>query len=276
MSSHQTIRDVSGVVVVEFSDSRIALYNGKQAIAVAQQSTDEKDGADAANNAANPLELYLERQPTLRVQWKPDVLRLSPQSGPAISRYLDGFVAEQPADLRDDESLAVIGGLLGLAGHKNPRMRVLEIDSGDAQGYKSRMWQAMLGKQTAFARVRSWHVAALNHETGEVSVTDNDDGEQPFEVLLLPRVSPSLITNTRLLISLTCEIARHCVRGVTLDSFWRQQDCLPSVESGNGHHSQVGRCRSGFRAVRVRRVQSSKSGSPRHATGAGHDGITRS
>ncbi|KAK8044419.1 hypothetical protein PG993_004443 [Apiospora rasikravindrae] len=182
-----TIRDASGAVVVEFSDSRIALYNGKQAIAVVQQSTDENDGADAANNAANPLELYLERQPTLRVQWKPDVLRLSPQSGPAISRYLDGFVAEQPADLRDDESLAVIGGLLGLAGHKNPRMRVLEIDSGDAQGYKSRMWQAMLGKQTAFARVRSWHVAALNHETGEVSVTDIDDGEQPFEVLLLPR-----------------------------------------------------------------------------------------
>ena len=95
------------------------------------------------------------------------------------------FVEQQHPDIRDDESLAVIGALLELAGHKNPRMRVLELD-GDAQGYKAKMWLSMLGRNTAFSLCQSYNVGTLSDE-GEVSI--KDDVEGPFDVVVIPRVS---------------------------------------------------------------------------------------
>lgn len=80
--------------------------------------------------------------------------------------------------------MAVIGALLELAGHKNPRMRVLEL-GGDVQGYKAKQWMSMLGKETAFARCRSWHAGKLG-EKGEISI--KDDVEGPFDVVLMPKV----------------------------------------------------------------------------------------
>lgn len=97
------------------------------------------------------------------------------------------FVERQHADIRDDASLAVIGSILDLAGHKMPRMRVLEL-GGDAKGYKAEQWRAMLGHATAFPRCRSWHAGVLN-EDGDISVnTDDEDGaEGPFDVIIIPK-----------------------------------------------------------------------------------------
>lgn len=173
--------------MVEFKDSRIALYNGKNAISVAQQTGDVETG-DAIPNLGNPLELYMQRQPTLRVMWEPDVLRLSPRLAAPLRKYVVDFVEKQHPDVRDDESLAVIGGLLSLAGHKNPRMRVLEL-GGDAEGYKAKLWQSMLGKHTAFSQVASWHAGTLS-EKGEISLPDGVEG--PFDVVLIPKVSSDL------------------------------------------------------------------------------------
>jgi hypothetical protein len=50
--------------VVDFRDSRIALYTGKNAII--QADTTETDGAGVG--LSNPLDLYMQRQPVLRVQ----------------------------------------------------------------------------------------------------------------------------------------------------------------------------------------------------------------
>lgn len=172
--------------MVDFRDSRIALYNGSKSVTVIQSSGDSETD-DTNPEFANPLDLYLQRQPTLRVQWKPDMLRLSGASSittPLLS-YLSDFVEKQHPDVRDDESLAVIGGLLELAGHKNPRMRVLEI-GGDNHGYKAELWQAILGKKTAFSRVQSWHAGALNTK-GDISVQGDIEG--PFDVVLIPKVS---------------------------------------------------------------------------------------
>ncbi|KAI4604125.1 Type I Iterative PKS [Pestalotiopsis sp. 9143b] len=177
-----TIKDASGALVVEFKDSRIALYNGKNAISVAQQTGDVETG-DALANLGNPLELYMQRQPTLRVMWEPDVLRLSSRLAAPLRKHVADFVEKQHPDVRDDESLAVIGGLLSLAGHKNPRMRVLEL-GGDAEGYKAKLWQSMLGKHTAFSQVASWHAGTLS-EKGEISLPDGVEG--PFDVVLIPK-----------------------------------------------------------------------------------------
>ncbi|KAI1338699.1 polyketide synthase [Xylariaceae sp. FL0016] len=177
-----TIRDASGSLVFEFKDSRIALYNGKNAIAAIQHA--EESGTDNSDGGGlvDPLRVYLQRQPTLRIQWKPDVLRLGSRSREQLLQYLADFFEQQHPDVRDDESLAVIGGLLELVGHKNPSMRVLEIGS-DSHGYKAKLWQTMLGSHTAFSRVRGWHAGRIE-ESGHIVV--EDDADSPFDVVLIP------------------------------------------------------------------------------------------
>ncbi|KAI0120147.1 polyketide synthase [Nemania sp. FL0031] len=184
-----SIRDGTGALVLDFKDSRIALYNGKNGITIAQQAPETKtpNSESASIGSINPLELYLQRQPTLRVNWKPDVLRIGKEAAAQLREYVASFVEQQQPDIRDDESLAVIGALLELAGHKNPHMRVLEL-GGDAQGYKARQWLSMLGKETAFSRVRSWHACQLG-EKGEFLIQGEVEG--PFDVVLIPKHSVS-------------------------------------------------------------------------------------
>lgn len=171
--------------MVDFKDSRIALYSGSKSLTAATA-----EAAEADPEKANPLDMYLQRQPTLRINWRPDVQRLGgPNSAAQILSYLSEFLDTQHPDIRDDESMAVIGGLLELAGHKTPRMRVLEI-GGDEQGYKANLWQTMLGKKTAYSRVRSWHTGTVDVK-GDISVEDGS--EELFDAVLVPKVSDNLV-----------------------------------------------------------------------------------
>jgi hypothetical protein len=101
-----------------------------------------------------------------------------------LREYVDNYVEQQDPDVRDDESLAVIGALLKLVRHKNPRMRVLEL-GGDAYGYKAKQWLSMLGNEAAFSLCRSWHAGDVS-ENGEVSIKDAAEG--PFDVVMVPKV----------------------------------------------------------------------------------------
>lgn len=172
-----TLRDSRGVPVIDFKGGKISLYTGKT-------SSADVDSADASTN---PASKFMKREPTLRIRWKPDVLRLRPEAESRLKEYVAEFVDQQPDDVRDDETMAIIGTLLDLAGHKNPRMRVLELE-GDAFGYKAKQWQAMLDKDTSFSRCRSWNTGTMTD--GDISV-EGDGLEGPFDVLLVPTVSPS-------------------------------------------------------------------------------------
>jgi len=167
-----TLRDARGAPVVDFKDARISLFTGKK---VEQRATDD------------PLAKYMERQPMLRINWKPDILRLGSDVESQLKQYVATFVSQQREDLLDDESLVVMGAMLDLAGHKNPRMRVLEL-GGDAFGYKAKEWLNMLDADTAFSRCKAW-VAGDVDETGEPSIQDGAEG--PFEVLLIPKHTTS-------------------------------------------------------------------------------------
>ncbi|KAI1817433.1 polyketide synthase [Poronia punctata] len=171
-----TLRDPRGVPVVDFKGGRVALYTGKRSTTMGFEGT--------GSNNDNQANLYAERQPTLQIQWRPDILRIGPEAESRLREYVADFVQQQQHDdIRDDESLVVIGALLDLAGHKNPRMHVLEID-GDAVGYKAKHWQHILHKDTAFTRYQSWDSAKLQ-EDGSILV-EGDGSEGCFDVLVVP------------------------------------------------------------------------------------------
>ena len=176
-----TLRDANGVPVVNLRDGRMSLYMGKSS---GVQSSSDK-------NSVNPIDKYMQRQPTLRVNWKPDIARLHPGTERQLQDYVAAFVDQQPvdSDLRDDESIAVIAALLDLAGHKNPRMRVLEL-GGDDVGYKAKQWLGILNKETAFARCKSWQAGVFD-DNGEIVVEGDDEDTSPFDVVVVPRVSSS-------------------------------------------------------------------------------------
>ncbi|KAF4499910.1 polyketide synthase [Fusarium agapanthi] len=172
-----TVRDSTGKPVMDYTGLRVALYAGKNATTV-DTSTISQVGSNP------PIDLYTQRNPTLRVTWKPDIQRLNPNGEVSLREYIAAFVGQQTDDMRDDESLSVMSALLDLAGHKNPRMRVLEL-GGDGLGYKSKHWHTALFKHTAFSRCRSWHIGNLT-EDRDISL-EPEDAEGPFDVLLLPR-----------------------------------------------------------------------------------------
>lgn len=67
----QTIRNVVGQPIFNFTDSRIALYTGKtssSAFAQHYQQTSQASAVEAFDSGKPPLDLYLQRQPTLRVE----------------------------------------------------------------------------------------------------------------------------------------------------------------------------------------------------------------
>ncbi|KLO91892.1 putative polyketide synthase [Fusarium fujikuroi] len=166
-----TVRDSTGKPVIDYTGLRVSLYTGKTATTV-DQSTISQGG----NNP--PTDLYAQRNPTLRVTWKPDIQRLDPSGEDSLRSYITAFVNQQTEDVRDYESLSVMSALLDLAGHKNPRMRVLEL-GGDELGYKAKHWQSTLSKDTAFSKCRSWHVGTLTAD-GDVSL-EPEGGKDPFD-----------------------------------------------------------------------------------------------
>ncbi|KAL7787176.1 polyketide synthase [Trichoderma ceciliae] len=131
--------------------------------------------------------IYLQRQPCLRVQWKPDILRLQTGSEDAIREYISSFAAQQSEDLNDNGALIVFAALLDLFAHKVPRMSVLELGQ-DCQ-WTPKNCQSILGNGTAFPRFRLWNNGRLG-EDNKITI-ENSKSSDPYDVVLIPHLSVS-------------------------------------------------------------------------------------
>ncbi|KAI0533002.1 putative polyketide synthase [Xylaria digitata] len=173
-----TLRHPDGTPAIDVKGLRMSLYTGK---APAQQS---------AGGSLNSL--FLQRHPCLSVVWKPDISRLAvedSETGVALRKYISEFAAGQSVDMQDSERLLSLGALLDLAGHGNPRMRVLEIGQGCQ--CISQQCLPILGKDTAFPRCRAWLQGHLSDEHENKVVIDEADEQnpQPFDVILIHHLS---------------------------------------------------------------------------------------
>ncbi|XXG97441.1 hypothetical protein Hte_003742 [Hypoxylon texense] len=150
---------LDGEGCIDMRDIRLSLYMG-----------------DSGENKT----IETQRNPCLRVYWKPDILRLSPRAENQLRRYIHGFITKQALDQADGEALAVIGALLDLSGHRNPAMRVLEL--GASYGCRTKQWLDMLGNDTAFPRYGAWNTGSILDQ-GAIAVDGNEQG--PFDVLVI-------------------------------------------------------------------------------------------
>ncbi|KAI1775109.1 polyketide synthase-like protein [Hypoxylon cercidicola] len=129
------LEDAQGLVVVEMQGVKLLRYTGR----IAQSETS--------------IDPHLERNPVLRVEWKPDITRLGPEDKPWLEAYVAGLIQQHAPTTADREIPAIIGILLDLVGHKNPRMRVARVgdDSKDVDN-----WLDTLGNGTALPRLHAW------------------------------------------------------------------------------------------------------------------------
>ncbi|KAH6603842.1 polyketide synthase [Trichoderma cornu-damae] len=164
-----TLRLPDGTPVVDMPHLRMNAYTGKAPV-------------------EPETSIYLQRQPCLRIQWKPDILRLQPGSESAIRDYISSFAAQQSDDLNDNGALIVFAALLDLFGHKVPRMSVLEL-SQDRQ-WTPKDCQSILGKDTAFPRFRLWSDGKVG-EDNKVIAVENTKSPDRYDVVLIPHLSLS-------------------------------------------------------------------------------------
>ncbi|KAI8945258.1 polyketide synthase-like protein [Xylaria longipes] len=138
------MEDPLGLPVVEMKGVKLSRYMGR----VAQRET-----------SSSP---HLERHPVLRVQWKPDITRLSTEEKPSIEAYVASFIRQRGLATAEQEIISTIGALLDLAGHKNPRISVARVGTGHECATK--YWLDILGEETAFPRLRSWELVQPEDE----------------------------------------------------------------------------------------------------------------
>ncbi|KAI0505869.1 putative polyketide synthase [Xylaria bambusicola] len=173
-----TLRLPDGTPAIDVKGLRMSLYTGKAPV---QQ---------AAGGNVNTL--FLQRHPCLSIIWKPDVSRLAvndPEAEVALKKYINDFAIGQSVDMRDSERLVSLGALLDLAGHANPRMRILELGQGCQ--CISQQCMPVLGKDTAFPRCKVWSQGHLSDEDETKIVIDDADDQspQPFDVVIVHHLS---------------------------------------------------------------------------------------
>lgn len=183
-----TLQDGTGIPLVEFKDVRMGLYSN--------------------NAVGESTALPMDRHPCLRVHWKPDILRVEPDTEPQLRRYIDEFIADLSQtmpDLAEDDISSRVGAVVDMMGHKRPSMNVLELGGGCE--CKKKQFLQVLGADTTFPRYRSWKSGVLNDEN-EISI---GEPEEQFDLVIISTVSEP--TPAFVIMVLTPRVA-HCIERV--------------------------------------------------------------
>ncbi|PHH81251.1 hypothetical protein CDD82_1190 [Ophiocordyceps australis] len=151
-----TLRDSRGNAVMHMGKVHASLYSGK--------------ARDVSGGGAD------ERHPCLRIDWKPDILRLDADCQQALSSWITEWKDAHVSFSSEFDGTAA--ALLDLQGYKNPKMKVLELgDECDA----AQLGQ-VLGGESSFPRYQSW-VRGEVDEAGQLTTADESKG--PWQAVLV-------------------------------------------------------------------------------------------
>ncbi|CAJ2508342.1 Uu.00g133680.m01.CDS01 [Anthostomella pinea] len=161
-----TLLNATGEPVVMMEGVRLSLYAGNL-------QTEETSTS-----------LHLQRNPTLCVRWKPDVLRVRPGSSNQLNKYVDNFSPRHEPISDESDVATVVGALLDLVGHNKPRFRALQI--GPRCQRTTKYWLSLLDNETALPRIQSWNTADLSID-GTLTIDKSESG--PFDALVIGGVA---------------------------------------------------------------------------------------
>lgn len=168
------------------------LYNQSDQVLVRMKDVRGKAYQGKAQNNGNQ-----QRDPLVRVAWKPDITTLVPGHNDAFSRYLDWF-SENYHNHEIQVKLEVrrLGAALDLVAHKWPNLRILEL--GGSQETTA-FFMTILCANSSLRRFDSYHKGSLDQE-GEFRFSDVTSNSISHESRL---EGPSNDTKYQLVISLS-------------------------------------------------------------------------
>jgi acyl transferase domain-containing protein len=148
-----------------------------------------------------------ERNPCLRVVWKPDVTRFDTKNIAALDSYIERFL-ESHSEFEDSLLVGRVGAVLDLAGHKNARLNVFELDT--YHNNRTEDWLEIVGSQTEFPLFKSWSVGGFDQSGALQKTTIGKPGifeqlaiDEKFDVILAVKASKSSVDYTNLIDSLS-------------------------------------------------------------------------
>jgi acyl transferase domain-containing protein len=134
-----------------------------------------------------------QRQPCLRVSWKPDITALHTSEASQLDEYIRSYSKARNPESSHNKLLEIFGSLIDLAAHKTPRMRVLEIKAeGDSSNEE---WRGGIDTMCSLRTIESWESAIISRD-GEFYLDENTSNGT-FDVVFIPEVS---------------ELARHSLK----------------------------------------------------------------
>ncbi|QKX55823.1 uncharacterized protein TRUGW13939_02921 [Talaromyces rugulosus] len=146
------------------------------------------------------------RHPVLRVLWKPHITTLKPGSSAQLTSYIDRFAKsldENPL-CKINSDLGQFAGTIDLLSHSNPRLRILELGTGDIR--YSALLLDLLRADSSLRHFRTYDKAELADD-GRIlggKVQDISELEQwetqkseiksdaAFDALIIPPMTPGL------------------------------------------------------------------------------------
>ncbi len=161
----------------------------------------------AIANAATLLHTnsQAERNPALRIIWKPDILSILSNNTEVPSNHMDRFTTHLPKDFTTSD-IGLFAGAFDLCTHQNPRAHVLELENDG----KSRFEELLVyfGFGTSLKRFESYTKASMKsngelsgYQIGSLEQSSPESPESPepptlkpgnvFDLVLIPPVSES-------------------------------------------------------------------------------------
>jgi acyl transferase domain-containing protein len=148
-----------------------------------------------------------DKNPCLRVVWKPDITRFDTKNIAALDGYIKSFL-ESHSKFEDSLLVGRVGAVLDLAEHKNARLNVFELDT--YHNNRTEDWLEILGSQTGFPLSKSWSVGSFDQSGVSQKIAVDKPGifeqltpEDKFDVILAVKPSKSMVDYSSLIDSLS-------------------------------------------------------------------------
>ena len=162
----------------------------------------------------------MERNPALRILWKPAVLNIAEKDTKALTKYLDHFISSLPKDLARSD-LAYLAGAVDFITHQKSRLRILELNDEFCDGMESLL--DLIAVDDSRVGFETYKRAMMTHD-GEISAkgrsgeatfskklskTESPNSNSIFDVVLIPSVmSPFFLRLAATLTDLQQDLAR--------------------------------------------------------------------
>lgn len=142
--------------------------------------------------------LMEDRNPLVRVVWKPDIRAMGPGPSDGLTRYLEWFASTTQRSFSKSKRTRYVAGVLDLIAHWRPELRILELEAADTDFTAVAL--EVLSAGSPLRRMKSYVQARVTAEGDlvgrELCEAASDEKDLPlsdatFDVVLLPPNSGS-------------------------------------------------------------------------------------